>query len=89
LELGKIYQFKIGIIPTAKLFRAGSKIGLLISSSDHDPDTPLGVLGSTHIKRQSPSRITIYHDDDHPSQLILPITSGNVLGTFMSGGKFS
>jgi putative CocE/NonD family hydrolase len=89
LELGKIYQIKIGIIPTAKLFRAGSKIGLLISSSDHDPDTPLGVLGSTHIKRQSPSRITIYHDDDHPSQLILPITSGNVLGTFMSGGKFS
>lgn len=89
LKPGSIYEFAISIIPTAKLFQPGSRVGLLISSSDHDPDTPLGLLGSTHIKRQFPARITIFHDEDHPSCLILPITAGNVLGTFMSGGKFS
>jgi predicted acyl esterase len=88
LEPGKIYEFVISIIPTAKVFLPGSKMGMIISSADNDPDTPLGVLGSTHIRRQSPSRITIYHDDDHPSSLLLPVTSGNVLGTFMSGGRF-
>ena len=88
LEPGKIYEFKIDIIPTAKLFRAGTKFGLRISSTDLDPETPLGFLASTHLKRQYPARITVYHDDDHPSSLVLPITSGNLLGTFMSGGKF-
>jgi hypothetical protein len=29
----------------------------------------------------------VYHDAAHPSCLILPITRGNVLGTYISGGE--
>jgi hypothetical protein len=29
----------------------------------------------------------VHHDAEHPSHLLLPITRGNVLGTFVSGGR--
>jgi predicted acyl esterase len=47
----------------------------------------IAIIPTGNIRRQSPSRITVYHDAEHPSHLLLPITSGNVLGTFISGGK--
>ena len=31
---------------------------------------------------------TVFHDEDHPSYLLLPITGGNVMNTFFSGGVF-
>jgi hypothetical protein len=34
------------------------------------------------------SRITVFHDEDRPSYLLLPITKGNVMNTFFSGGLF-
>jgi uncharacterized protein len=42
-------------------------------------------IGSGHGVRQSSSRSTIYHDTDHPSHLLLPVTRGNRIGTFISG----
>jgi len=83
----KIYEFKIPIVPTGNLFRIGSRIKLKISSTDDEPKNPLEGAASGHIRRQSPSRITIYHNEDYPSYLLLPITKGNIIGTYMSGGK--
>ncbi|MFB6129229.1 MAG: hypothetical protein ABEJ28_00215, partial [Salinigranum sp.] len=40
-----------------------------------------------HLSRQSASRVTVYHDAERPSHLALPITAGNVMGTYRSGGR--
>lgn len=80
----KIYEFVIPIVPTGTVLPVGYSFRLTISSTDDPSNTS---LTNGHLRRQNPSRITVYHDEDHPSQLILPITSGNLLETFMS--KFS
>ena len=87
LTPGKIYEFNIPIIPTGNLFKAGSRIGLKISSADDTPTHTFELMAGGNIRRQSASRITVYHDAEHPSQLLLPITMGNIVGTFFSGGK--
>ncbi|MFC1991705.1 CocE/NonD family hydrolase [Chloroflexota bacterium] len=87
LTPGKIYEFNISVVPTANLFKAGSKIGLKISCTDDAPKHAFEQIAAGNIRRQSSSRITVYQDADHPSHLLLPITKGNILGTFLSGGK--
>lgn len=87
LAPGKIYEFNIPIVPTAYLFKQGTRVGLRISSVDYDGEKSIGGIGAGHLKRQKPSRITVFHDADYPSHLLIPITSGNVLGTYLSGGK--
>jgi predicted acyl esterase len=84
---GKIYEFNIGLIPTANLFKAGSKIGLKITCADEAPKHTFEQIAGGNIRRQSSSRVTVYHDGDHPSHLLLPVTSGNVIGTFLRGGR--
>jgi uncharacterized protein len=87
LTPGTIYEFNIGFVPTCNLFKAGTRIKLRISSSDDAPKHAFEQIAAGNIKRQSSSRVTVYQDADHPSHLLVPITSGNVLGTFLSGGK--
>ena len=87
---GVTYEFNIEIMPTANMFKAGHRICLKISSADAEvPQSMLDLLRSGHLLSQTPNIITVYHDADHPSHLLLPITKGNVVGTFMSGGDFS
>ncbi len=84
----KIYEFNISLIPTCNLFKAGSKIKLKISSTEDIPaKDAFEQIAGGQLRRQSASRITVYHDANIPSHLLLPITKGNVIGTFMSGGK--
>ena len=83
----QIYEFNIPIVPTGNLFKAGSRIKLKIASSGDQPKNPLEMLAGGHLLRQSASRITVFHNADYPSHLLLPITRGNVLETFVSGGK--
>jgi uncharacterized protein len=87
LVSNEIYEFKIGVVPTANLFKPGFRVKLKISGCDDAPKNPLEAIASGHMSRQSPSRITVYHDEDHPSSLLLPVTRGNIIGTFMTGGK--
>lgn len=87
LKPGEIYEFNIGIVPIGNLFKAGSKLKLKIFCKDDPPTTPLEGAAVGHIWRQSASRITVYHDSEHPSHLLVPVTKGNILGTFLSGGK--
>lgn len=81
------YEFRIEVIPTANLFKAGSRICLRLSCADHDPKDSLEAVSGGHLKRQSSSRITVYHDAEHPSHVLLPITMGNLMGTYLSGGR--
>ena len=87
LTPGRIYEFNIPVLPTGVLLKKGSKLGLRISCSDDQPTNPLEMIASGHVRRQSASRVTVYHDAEHPSHLLLPITRGNILGTFISGGE--
>jgi len=83
---GKIYEFKIPIVPTGNLFKAGSRVKLRVSCSDDQPKNPLEMIASGSLVRQSPSRLRVYHDAEHSSVLFLPITRGNIIETFISGG---
>ena len=75
LEPGVVYEFKFELYPTSNIFRSGHRIRLDISSSnfprfDVNPNTggPLGQDRRTLIAQQ-----VIYHDADHPSQIVLPV----------------
>jgi predicted acyl esterase len=87
LTPGKIYEFNIPIVPTGNLFKGGYKIKLKISCADDAPINAFERMAGGNIRRQSSSRITVYHNTDYPSHLLLPITKGNIIGTFLSGGK--
>ena len=81
-------RYDINIVPTANVFQKGHRIGLRISSSDQDPAvTVFDMLGQGHLLQQAPSWVTIHHDAEHPSVLNVPVTAGNVIGTFISGGS--
>jgi len=95
LEPGEVYEFNLNIRPTGTLFEPGHRIGLRIASADsggwgsfEETDQSWKVSTATgHLKRQSVSRVTIHHNADHPSHLILPVTRGNEMGTYYSGGE--
>ena len=90
LEPGNIYELRIPIVPTARLFRAGERIAVRIKGADDEPPfNSLQALARNHLRRPRPARITIHHDESHPSHLDLPITRGNLIGTFFSGGDIS
>jgi hypothetical protein len=55
---------------------------------DDEPKNPFELAGSGSLARAAVSRITVFHNEDHPSYLLLPITKGNVLNTFLSGGVY-
>jgi predicted acyl esterase len=87
---GEIYDFNIEIRPYGILFKAGHRIGLRIKCvDDEQPNNFLQAIGMGHLWRQSASRVTVYHNAEYPSYLLLPITKGNRIGTYMSGGKLS
>jgi uncharacterized protein len=85
---GQVYKFAINLVPMANLFKAGHCIVLKISSSDEQPEN-LGEVKTNHLASQIPNTITVYHNAEYPSHLLLPITKGNILGTYVSGGDIS
>ena len=87
LEPGKIYELRFPVVATGRLFRAGERIAIRIKGADDEPPkNALQAIARNHVRLAKPTRITIYHDEQHPSRVDLPITRGNVIGTYMSGG---
>lgn len=88
LTPNEIYEFNIEVRPYGILFKAGHRIGLRIKCVDDEkPTTSLEAFAIGHLWRQTPSRVTLYHNADYPSHLLLPITKGNIIETYISGGK--
>jgi predicted acyl esterase len=88
LTPGEIYELNIEIKPYGILFKVGHRIGLRIKCVDDEkPTNFLQAMATGHLWRQASSRVTVHHSADYPSYLLLPITKGNVIGTYMSGGK--
>jgi hypothetical protein len=67
LEPGRIYQFDIEIWPVANAFTAGHRIRLDVSTSDFPFFEPNPV----------PSTSQVFHDEGHPSCLVLPVPIGS------------
>jgi len=89
LTPNQVYEFGIRVIPTGNVFRVGHRIGLRISSADNmgEVKTTLEGRAQGHLWRQAPSWVTVYHNTEYPSHLLLPVTKGNIIGSYMSGGK--
>ena len=75
IEPERVYQYTIDCWYTAQVFKRGHRISLEISSSafpkyDRNLNTgaPLGKTSETVVAHQR-----IYHDESHPSSLMLPI----------------
>ena len=76
-------------------FLQGRKEGVptpWIVQSTHNPTRALLMLlgkqlQETSLWRPRPARITIHHDESHPSHIDLSITRGNIIGAFYSGRR--
>jgi putative CocE/NonD family hydrolase len=88
LTPGEIYECNIRVVATGNLFKAGSRIAVKISCNDDPPKNPLEMIATGAIRMTAVSRITVFHNEDYPSYLLLPITKGNILNTFFGGGKW-
>lgn len=75
LAPGRVYELHLDNLITSNIFQKGHKIRVQISASffpnfSHNLHT--GELESVSAKMQK-ANIRIYHDSDHPSQVILPV----------------
>jgi len=85
---GQIYEFNIEVRPYGILLKPGERMGIKIKSADNDvPENYLELVGTGHVFSANASQVTVHHNAEHPSHLLLPITKGNRIGTFISGGK--
>jgi uncharacterized protein len=62
---GEVYRFEIEVWPIANLFRRGHRVRLDVSTSDFP------FFESNPV----PSRNQVFHDDAHPSRLVLPVVA--------------
>jgi len=74
-----VYEYTITLLPTAIVFKKGHQIRVHLTSSsfplwDRNPNTgkAQGMYADTQTAIQ-----TIYHDENYPSHIVLPIVSGN------------
>lgn len=88
LTPGKVEEFQIGIVATGVLLTPGMRLGVTIKATDRDGEATdfLDKHAYGHLHRETHATITVMHSDEHPSHLLVPVTKGNIVGTFMSGG---
>lgn len=75
IEPNKVYEYTIDLLPTSSVFKVGHKIRVEISSSnfprfDRNPNTGELSKDSSELKQ---AKQTILHNEQYPSQIILPI----------------
>jgi uncharacterized protein len=85
---GEVYEFNIDIVATGVLIKAGCRFGLRIKATDQDGHATdfLDNHAYGHLWRDTTAEITVYHSNRYPSHVLVPITRGNRIGTFLSGG---
>lgn len=84
----EIYEFNIEVQSIGIELKPGERIGIRIKGADNDaPATINEDIGAGAIARPMVSIVSVHHNENCPSHLLLPITRGNRVGTFISGGK--
>lgn len=88
LEPNRIYEFNIEVNPIGIQIKPGERLGIRIKSADNETaENIIEHMAMGHLSRMAGSRVSVHHNSECPSHLLLPITRGNVIGTFISGGK--
>lgn len=87
LESGEVYEWKIAVWPTARVFAAGHRIRIDVTSSDfpryaRNLNTGEGLSGTDMEKADQ----TIYHSEDHPSNVEMPIVPVTELNDMVIDG---
>ncbi len=88
---GQPRRYEIPVVAAACRLRPGQRLRLRIRAADED-EAPADMVRGTavgHVARQTAAILTVHHDEAHPSALLVPVTKGNVLGTFISGGALA
>ncbi len=87
---GEVYEFDIEIRPYGILLKAGERLALKVRCCDDDPPANfLHRIGQGALSRPNASHVTLHHDASRASHLLLPITRGNLMGTYLSGGELA
>jgi predicted acyl esterase len=87
LKPDEIYEFNIEVNPIGLLLKPGERLGLRIKSADDESaGSTIEHTAMGHVRRGIASRVCVHHNAEYPSELLLPITQGNRIGTFISGG---
>lgn len=85
---GEVNLYNVEIRPYGILMKPGSRLRLKLRCRDDErAENVLQLLGQGGITRPMRSTVTIVHDAEHPSALLLPITRGNRIGTYLNGGQ--
>lgn len=84
---GKVHKFAIAVTPTANRFAPGTKLGVRIACVDDPGSNSLEGAAAGHLRAVTARRLAVYHDEERPSCVWIPIIRGNVAGTFLSGGE--
>ena len=88
LTPGEVYSVQVALAPIARELKIGERVGVRIKlADDEQPMDPLRATAFGHIRREVAARLTVHHSPDRPSCLLLPVTAGNKIGTYLSGGK--
>jgi putative CocE/NonD family hydrolase len=82
LEPGRVERFEIDLWVTSNLFQRGHRIRVEVSSSnfprfDRNPNSGRPFGTDTELL---PAIQTVFHDQEHPSQLVLPVIPGGASG---------
>jgi putative CocE/NonD family hydrolase len=77
LDPGRVYRFVVDSMSTSHVFRTGHRIRVWLTSSffphiDRNPNTGQAFGQDAEIVSAA---LTVYHDADHPSRVILPVVS--------------
>lgn len=67
VEPGEVVHYEIAVFPLGHIFRAGHRIRIQL----HTPPAVEGLWGYT--PRHEPAAVTVYHDNDRPSSMLLPV----------------
>jgi predicted acyl esterase len=88
LTPGEVNEFNIEIVATGVELTAGMRLGVSIRGTDQDAVATDFIDNHAygHLWRPTKATIRVEHNNEHPSHLLVPVTKGNLIGTFMSGG---
>lgn len=88
LMQGEVTEFDVEMRPYGILLKPGYRLALRIKCADDEaPRHDLQWIAQGHLHRPVASTVTIHHSLEYPSHLLLPITRGNRIGTYFSGGQ--
>ena len=88
VPVGEVVEYAIEVRPYGIELQPGEKLGLRIKCAcDEAPENLLHAISMGQLNRQTTTQVKIHHSRDFPSNLLLPVTNGNRIGTFISGGN--